>query len=439
MPEVSIVNVDMGKALLNKQKDSVVTAFYTNTGPVPIRIDTMYFTGADAGLFSIVSGAPPYTIPTGETHPVEFRFLTSTLGVKSAGITIFTQAETLMTTITGEGVYPAVEVTTTMVDFGPLTVNKTRDSVLSTVIRNIGSAPLNVSGTRLLGPDTTQFIIVSGGGAFTLQPGENHPMRLQFAPIRVGRTSGRIGFDHDADGSPSTMELYGEGLHIVGSAVIWIDTLRARIGDTVEVAIRMRDTVSVVECGTTRISTELHLNSSMLLPLDGTPQGVKNNGQRMILLDSLPVVTDAGGALARLRFLAVLGDAEWTDLRLENTQFIGGVIVDTVISGYFALTDICHEGGPRLIDMGGKISLKQNRPNPFNAATVIDYEVIESGPVSMIVMDQLGRKVAVLVDGEVSRGKHTIGFDASALPSGVYMLVMQTPTVRMVRRMEVIK
>ncbi len=439
LPTVAVSDVDMGQALVGKVKDSVVTAYFRNMGSVPVRVDTLYFTGTDSALFSIVSGHPPFIVPVGTPRAIEFRFRAASVGVKRATIVIHAQVDTIIASIQGEGVEPRIDANTTLVDFGALTVNEHRDSTITAVIRNIGTAPLTVSQTRHHGPDSTQFIIVSGGGGFTLDPGQSRSMTLRFAPTRVGRTSGRIGFDHDAAGSPTLVDLYGEGLHILGSATIWIDSLRARIGDTVDVAIRMRDTVRVGEAGATRISTELRFNTSLLAPLDATPRGTQANRFRTILLDSLPIITDADGSLRHLRFIATLGDAEETALELVNTAAVDGMVTLTVQPGHFALDGICREGGARLVDASGRIDLFQNRPNPFNAATVIDFELIESGPAQLVVSDMLGRRVAVLIDATMERGRHTVRFDAAELPTGIYVITLQTATTARCRVMEVVK
>ena len=64
--------------------------------------------------------------------------------------------------------------------------------------------------------------------------------------------------------------------------------------------------------------------------------------------------------------------------------------------------------------------LGQNYPNPFNPSTEIGFQIAEFGFVSLKVFDLLGREVAELVNNELYAGEHTIKFDASNLPSGVY-------------------
>ena len=66
-------------------------------------------------------------------------------------------------------------------------------------------------------------------------------------------------------------------------------------------------------------------------------------------------------------------------------------------------------------------ALDQNYPNPFNPTTTIAYSVPVSGSVTIEVFDLLGRSVSTLVDGTINAGQHTVEFDASNLPSGMYL------------------
>lgn len=66
--------------------------------------------------------------------------------------------------------------------------------------------------------------------------------------------------------------------------------------------------------------------------------------------------------------------------------------------------------------------LEATYPNPFASETTIRFTLPEAGPVTLRVFDVLGREVARLVDGEREAGRHHVVFDASALPSGVYVV-----------------
>jgi alpha-tubulin suppressor-like RCC1 family protein len=70
-------------------------------------------------------------------------------------------------------------------------------------------------------------------------------------------------------------------------------------------------------------------------------------------------------------------------------------------------------------------ALEQNYPNPFNPTTTISYTLPASGFVVLTVYDILGRKITSLIESVQAAGEHQINFDASSLPSGVYVYRLQ--------------
>ena len=83
--------------------------------------------------------------------------------------------------------------------------------------------------------------------------------------------------------------------------------------------------------------------------------------------------------------------------------------------------------------MPAAIELHPAFPNPFNPTTVLRFRVataaetqdLASLRVRMTVHDMLGRRVATLVDGVMPAGTHSVRFDASGLPSGVYLVRLE--------------
>ena len=65
-------------------------------------------------------------------------------------------------------------------------------------------------------------------------------------------------------------------------------------------------------------------------------------------------------------------------------------------------------------------ALEQNYPNPFNPSTTIAYNLPNEGFVTLAVYNMLGEKVATLLNQESSAGHHTITWNASNHPSGIY-------------------
>ncbi|MBI5472349.1 MAG: T9SS type A sorting domain-containing protein [Ignavibacteriae bacterium] len=65
-------------------------------------------------------------------------------------------------------------------------------------------------------------------------------------------------------------------------------------------------------------------------------------------------------------------------------------------------------------------ALEQNYPNPFNPSTHIKFTLPAASHVSLAVYDMLGRKVAVLVNGQVAKGYNSATWNASGVASGVF-------------------
>jgi len=84
-------------------------------------------------------------------------------------------------------------------------------------------------------------------------------------------------------------------------------------------------------------------------------------------------------------------------------------------------------------------SIEQNYPNPFNPYTTIVYTISEASLITLKVYDVLGREVATLVNEEKAAGKYEALFDASELPSGVYVYSISSKVYRMNRKMLYLK
>ena len=120
-----------------------------------------------------------------------------------------------------------------------------------------------------------------------------------------------------------------------------------------------------------------------------------------------------------------------TDVR----RFVGTTTDET---GHFSLLPQSFSGGTAL---PAEVMLEPNYPNPFNPATRIPYQLPASTHVRLEVFNVLGQRLATLVDGEQSAGRHMAlwdGTDASgrAVGAGVYIYRLigggQTVSRRMV-------
>lgn len=85
------------------------------------------------------------------------------------------------------------------------------------------------------------------------------------------------------------------------------------------------------------------------------------------------------------------------------------------------------------------IVLHQNYPNPFNPETNIAFDLKSEGQVSLKVYNTIGQIVATLVNRTMSPGRHTVSFNGSSLPSGIYLYRIQADGTTAERKMMLVK
>jgi hypothetical protein len=84
-------------------------------------------------------------------------------------------------------------------------------------------------------------------------------------------------------------------------------------------------------------------------------------------------------------------------------------------------------------------SLMQNYPNPFNPSTKISFSIPVSGNVNIIIFNSLGEEVSIIMSKEMEAGSHSIDFDGSRLPSGIYYYRMKSGDFVSSRKMIMMK
>lgn len=199
------------------------------------------------------------------------------------------------------------------------------------------------------------------------------------------------------------------------------------------------------ENATLRFSSKTYAFPDRLPVADSTRTWYRLNGTASWL--PLPVslagqqLDKAGSLYSADLSPATAVDSTGVDLRIRLVDEYGNA-TDHILEPAFAVGKWTGGDPTHVPESGGVpavFALYQNYPNPFNGASVIEFRIPESGPVTLRVYDLLGREVATLVDGRTPAGSHVARFDASTLASGVYVYRLTAGGSVQVRKMTLVR
>jgi len=424
-PMVQALDVDMGKVLVSSVKDSVVAGFIRNVGSWKFRVDSIYFRGADASAFSLVSGFPKYEVKPGDTHYGEFRFRPSRIGIHTAEIVIITQSDTLVQTIRGEGVDPQLQVTTDVLDFGKVGIGDEKIIRDTLLLKNISNNAITITNTVLMYPDKEQFEIVDGGGSFVLQPNEGRKLSIKFKPKYGGRTSGGVGFEYNGVGSPVVAQLFGTG---IGGRVY----LPRDSGYAGETKIYKLTLANIKPEGLMAIANQFRAR----IRFQSTILAAPTITEKEFVSDSTYITIRGAignsNVLAEIPFVAGLGSVEETSIDIVEMKLFdsNGNEVEYDFekeSGQFTLLGICNEGGKRLINPSKVTQLLKIAPNPSDGNVKIELNLVEDGTTILRIYNWQG--VAIEERRYTEAGKVEITLNTENYATGLYLVELQTPTI----------
>ena len=116
-----------------------------------------------------------------------------------------------------------------------------------------------------------------------------------------------------------------------------------------------------------------------------------------------------------------------------------GMVFASDMEGYLTVLQFTEtntsvfEGEPEQIP--NKVVLHQNYPNPFNPTTTIEFSIPQTEFVTVKVYNIVGHEITTLINDELSIGNHSIKWDGSLQPSGVYFVQIESSGFVQTRKM----
>ncbi|MBN2285937.1 MAG: T9SS type A sorting domain-containing protein [Tissierellales bacterium] len=243
------------------------------------------------------------------------------------------------------------------------------------------------------------FTITSGVEPFTLAPSATNEVIVQFGPISKGAKSSILRFlSNDPDENPFDVLLSGNG---------------TSDPDILPISAFSADTTSGIRPLTVHFadSSSGVINTWQWDFGDNQGSAEQNPAHTYNRADTFTVsltVTGPGGSDTSVR---------------ENYIYVREPSGIEVLSGRVPTTYL----------------FRQNYPNPFNPVTQISFSVPKPSRIKILVYDANGRLIDSLYNDKIQTGEHTIKWDASHLPSGMYFIKLFTDDFQQTRKCLLLK
>jgi len=236
----------------------------------------------------------------------------------------------------------------------------------------------------------------------------------------------------DADGCSST-SLPFSNAGTTQIAVAYPAVVYAHESNHLMIPLSIISSVGLATPINRKFTAVISFNKTLLIP-DGAPTGGTMNmavgtTDNVVTYTANTMATMPGSVIASLPFIAALGNDSCTGITLQSFVWNAPGITVTLQNGKFCDSDLCQQGGTRLINPDGTVSISAPKPNPAYSSVQIDYRLIEHGKTTLVISDLLGREVLRLVDADQEPGTYTVDADISMLPAGTYLYSLRTPTI----------
>jgi hypothetical protein len=205
--------------------------------------------------------------------------------------------------------------------------------------------------------------------------------------------------------------------------------IEAAAGETVNVPLVITSSKNLTPATASNFIAELSVEPSLLTQSSGTST-IDIQNRRIISVSGTR--KDGNDTLAIVELKAGLGAVETSTIVVKSLTFTSGKAQVTTKDGEFHLKGICRDGGVRLFKASAPLSLSV-QPNPASDVLSMTLTTAEEGLHKILLTNILGQNVMELFNGQIN-GTQLLTNSISDIPSGVYFLIVQSPSQSLVKR-----
>ncbi len=423
------------KVNVNIDRDTLIRDFYRNPSVSPVQVEELRITGINSERFTIVEGAPPFTLGPGETKdllvrynsPVEepsFGTFTAIHDGYNPPPSVYFEAYAVdPRPDLGIRVHPTLKD----INFGTVALGEFVDTSMARIFYNAGTATVLVDSTWIGGPDAFDFRMTEGNAPFEIPTGSiSRNARFVFQPKDTGQKLAYLYLKHNSRGR----ELDSIPLHGYAKRgpllVLSLSNLTVNFGERAKgVSYDTLFPSFFYNAGsdTLGLAVDLYGNNETSFTSDVSGISELAPGQQLNLqiglFDNTDGIKQAYLLLGHIRFDTLGNDKVYR----QDTVWLIALV------GQWA-------SAPGEMKASEGIVIAPNPTRGPIAAVIepLDGEVGRN--VSVRLIDMLGREVD-RIDRQFGQGSMLLQIETSTMPDGVYHLIVETEKGRRYGRVTV--
>jgi hypothetical protein len=373
-----------------------------------------------------------------ETIYTKVYFAPQAQGSKSATLFIYSNAKNAPIAkipLKGKMEKVSFELSQNILEFSDLDPNRAYEKTINIINNSSIYIKFNSNSSDLI-----NFELVSVEPLET-PPGETSKATIRFKGGDAGKAyTETLKISDNKCGRIAELKLYAKVKESIPQKFdIKIGSINAKSGDYIEIPIQLDDPKLLISKGISRISGNLNFNSTLLEPVENTPKGTQSlDGKTRII----PIEFNINGETSTqllLNFRVSLGNDTMTTIRFDEIRSNLNNVDFTSTGGLIKLTDVCNANGPRLVYFGdAKIELKV-MTDISNDHLSVSFNLLETGETRITIYNSSGDISKTVLNENIRKGFYEKEVSVADLGTGLYFIVLETPTAYIAKRIAIIK